>query len=150
MPRCSGMAVRRLPFNACGHKHGKSKVVKDNRPVNLDISTIRLPVTAYASILHRISGVAIFFGMAVILCLLDSSLQSAESFAETRQSLQGLGLKLLVWLVLCGFIYHAVAGVKHLLMDIGIGESLEGGRRGAVTVLIVSVVLMLMAGVWLW
>lgn len=125
--------------------------MKDNRPVNLEISTIQLPITAYASILHRISGVAIFVGVAVLLFLLDKSLASAESFAETQQLLaESFIVKALVWLVLCGFIYHSLAGVKHLIMDLGIGETLEGGKRGALIVLIASVVLMLLAGVWVW
>lgn len=125
--------------------------MKDNRPVNLEISTIQLPITAYASILHRISGVAIFVGVAVLLFLLDKSLASAESFAETQQLLaESFVIKALVWLVLCGFIYHSLAGVKHLIMDLGIGETLEGGRRGAFIVLVASVVLMLLAGVWIW
>lgn len=124
--------------------------MKDNRPVNLDISTIRLPITAYASILHRVSGVAIFVGVAILLCLLDGSLESAESFAETKAALDGFLVKGIVWLVVCGFIYHCAAGVKHLIMDLGIGETLEGGKKGATIVLIGSVVLMLMAGVWIW
>jgi succinate dehydrogenase / fumarate reductase cytochrome b subunit len=131
--------------------HNEIKAVKDNRPVNLDINTIRLPITAYVSILHRISGVAIFFGVAILLCLLESSLESAESFAETKELLSANFLvKGLVWLVLCGFIYHSVAGVKHLIMDLGIGESLEGGKRGASIVLVASIVLMVLAGVWIW
>lgn len=125
--------------------------MKDNRPVNLEISTIQLPITAYASILHRISGVAIFVGVAVLLFLLDKSLASAESFAQTQQLLaESFIVKALVWLVLCGFIYHSLAGVKHLIMDLGIGETLEGGKRGAAIVLVASVVLMLLAGVWVW
>jgi succinate dehydrogenase / fumarate reductase cytochrome b subunit len=125
--------------------------VKDNRPVNLDINTIQLPVTAYASILHRVSGVAIFVGVAILLCLLDASLESAESFAEVKALLaDSFLLKLVVWVVLCGFIYHSCAGVKHLIMDLGIGETLEGGKKGATIVLIGSVVLMLLAGVWVW
>ena len=124
--------------------------MKDNRPVNLDISTIKLPITSYTSILHRISGVAIFFGMAVLLCLLDCSLESAESFEETKEAMNGVVLKGVVWLVVCGLIYHTLAGVKHLIMDLGIGETLEGGKRGAIIVLVGSVILMLLAGVWLW
>jgi succinate dehydrogenase / fumarate reductase, cytochrome b subunit len=124
--------------------------VKDNRPVNLDINTIQLPITAYVSILHRVSGVAIFVGMAVLLYLLDGSLASADSFVETKNLLNCLWVKAIVWLVLCGLIYHTAAGVKHLIMDLGIGESLEGGKRGAAIVLVVSTVLMLLAGVWIW
>ena len=124
--------------------------MKDNRPVNLDISTIRLPITAYASILHRVSGVAIFFGMAILLYLFDGSLASPEGFASVKELLGNFWMKLVVWLVACGFIYHTCAGVKHLIMDLGIGETLEGGQKAAAIVLAVSVVLMLLAGVWIW
>jgi succinate dehydrogenase / fumarate reductase cytochrome b subunit len=61
--------------------------VKDNRPVNLDIGTIKLPITAYASILHRVSGVAIFVGVAILLALLDSSLESQDSFNTVKEHL---------------------------------------------------------------
>ena len=125
--------------------------MKDNRPVNLDINTIQLPITAYASILHRVSGVAIFFGVAVLLFLLDYSLESAESFSQAQELLaSNIVVKIIIWLVLCGFIYHSCAGIKHLIMDLGIGETLEGGKRGAAIVLSVSVVLMMLAGVWVW
>lgn len=125
--------------------------MKDNRPVNLDIGTIKLPITSYVSILHRVSGVAIFAGVAILLWLLEGSLESAESFLQTKALLvDNIIMKGLVWLVLCGFIYHSVAGVKHLIMDMGIGETLEGGKKGAQIVLVVSVVLMLLAGVWIW
>jgi len=124
--------------------------VKDNRPVNLEINTIRLPITAYASILHRVSGVAIFFGLAILLYVLEGSLKSAESFEATKALLDVLWFKAAVWLVLCGVIYHTCAGVKHLIMDLGIGESLEGGQRGATIVLVSSAILMILAGVWVW
>jgi len=125
--------------------------VKDNRPVNLDIGTIQLPITSYVSILHRISGVAIFAGVAILLWLLEGSLESAESFANTKALLaDSIIVKGLVWLVLCGFIYHTTAGVKHLIMDLGIGETLEGGKKGAQITLVVAIVLMLLAGVWVW
>ena len=54
-------------------------MVDKKRPVNLDFGTIRLPVTSYVSILHRISGVITFFGLAVMLWLLDLSLDSEQS-----------------------------------------------------------------------
>jgi succinate dehydrogenase / fumarate reductase cytochrome b subunit len=98
-----------------------------------------------------VSGVAIFAGVAILLWLLEGSLESAESFLQTKALLvDNIIMKGLVWLVLCGFIYHSIAGVKHLIMDMGIGETLEGGKKGAQIVLVVSVVLMLLAGVWIW
>jgi succinate dehydrogenase / fumarate reductase cytochrome b subunit len=111
---------------------------------------MRLPLTAWASITHRASGVFIFVGMAVLLWTLDASLKSAQSFAELQDNLASPLVKFVIWAIVAGLIYHMVAGVKHLIMDMGIGESFEGGMRGAKLVIAVSAVLILLAGAWIW
>jgi succinate dehydrogenase / fumarate reductase cytochrome b subunit len=58
--------------------------------------------------------------------------------------------KLGVWGVLSALIYHSVAGVKHLIMDAGIGETLEGGQMAAKMVFAVSAVLIVLGGLWIW
>ena len=124
--------------------------MKDNRPVNLDISSMRLPVTAWASITHRATGVFLFAGVGVLLWALDASLASPESFARLKEILDGFLAKLVVWAVLAGLIYHSLAGIKHLVMDFGIGETMEGGKLGVRIVVALSFVLILLAGVWIW
>lgn len=111
---------------------------------------MRLPITAWTSIAHRASGVFLFAGMAVLIWTLDASLASPESFAELQDCLASPLAKLVIWAVVAGLIYHSVAGVKHLIMDLGVGETMEGGTRGAQIVLAVSIVLILLAGVWIW
>lgn len=125
-------------------------VVNKKRPVNLDIGTISLPITAYVSILHRASGVFLVAGVAVLLWLLDDSLASEESFASVKAIANSFFCKLIVWAVAAGLIYHTVAGVKHLIMDLGYGETMEGGIKGAKAVFAVSVVLILLVGAWIW
>ncbi|SDZ92070.1 succinate dehydrogenase, cytochrome b556 subunit [Microbulbifer marinus] len=121
-----------------------------SRPVNLDISTIKLPAAALVSILHRVSGVVLFAVVALLLWMLDTSLESEQGFADVAAAFNSIPAKLILWASLAALIYHLFAGVRHLLMDLGIGESLEGGRRSAVTVLVLSVIFILLAGVWLW
>ncbi len=124
--------------------------VKDNRPVNLDIGTMRLPITAWASISHRASGVLLFAGIAVLLWMLDSSLSGPEGFAAVRECMDSFIAKLVVWVIVAGLIYHSLAGVKHLVMDFGIGETMAGGVLGARIVIVLSVILILLAGAWIW
>jgi len=124
--------------------------VNKNRPVNLDISTIKLPITAYVSLLHRVSGVILFAVVAILLCMLDSSLESAESFTQLQDSLQNPIYQFIIWGSLAALVYHLVAGIRHLIMDAGIGETLEGGQTGAKIVLFVSVTLIVLAGIWVW
>jgi len=124
--------------------------VKNKRPVNLDISTIKLPITAYVSILHRASGVALFAGVAILLCMLEASLSSAASFNELKQQLNSPLVQFFVWATLAGLAYHMAAGIRHLIMDMGIGETLEGGQLGAKIAAVTAVVLIVLAGVWVW
>jgi succinate dehydrogenase / fumarate reductase cytochrome b subunit len=124
--------------------------VKDKRPVNLDLSTIRLPLAAWASITHRVSGVILFVGIAILLYIFDLSLSGDAGFAEVRE-LAGSGLfRLILWGLLSALAYHMVAGIKHLLLDLGIGESREGGPLGARIVIAASILVMILLGVWIW
>ncbi|MEP5569991.1 MAG: succinate dehydrogenase, cytochrome b556 subunit [Halioglobus sp.] len=124
--------------------------MKDNRPVNLDIGTMRLPITAWASITHRATGVALFVGMAVLLWMLDASLSGPEGFASVQECLDSFIAKLVIWGIVTALIYHSLAGVKHLIMDFGVGETMEGGIMAARIVIALSVVFSLLAVIWIW
>ncbi|AWY01272.1 succinate dehydrogenase, cytochrome b556 subunit [Marinomonas primoryensis] len=121
------------------------------RPVNLDISTISMPVTAIVSILHRITGIILFVGLAFLFYAFDLSLESQEGFDQVVNALQTSFLaKFIIWGVVSALMYHFVAGVKHLFMDLGHFEELESGRSAAVANLVIAAVLIVLAGVWIW
>jgi succinate dehydrogenase / fumarate reductase cytochrome b subunit len=124
--------------------------VNKKRPVNLDIATIKLPITAYVSILHRVSGVFLFAGVAVLLWMLDASLDSQEGFNSIGELAASPVCQFVLWVVLAGLAYHMVLGIRHLIMDFGIGESLKGGQAGAKIALAIAIVLIVLAGVWVW
>jgi succinate dehydrogenase / fumarate reductase cytochrome b subunit len=124
--------------------------VNDKRPKNLDFSTLRLPLPAITSILHRISGVFIFAGVAVLLWLFSESMSSSEGFARVGSWLSMPITKILVWAILSGLLYHLIAGIKHLVMDLGIGETLAGAQAAAKLVVALSIIAIVASGVWLW
>ncbi|MFD1699329.1 succinate dehydrogenase, cytochrome b556 subunit [Halopseudomonas phragmitis] len=124
--------------------------VNSKRPVNLDLRTIKLPITAYTSIAHRISGIILFIAIAGLLWMLDTSLSSESGFEQVKACLQNPLAKLVIWGVLSALLYHLVAGIRHLLMDAGVGEELESGKLGSKIVIVVSVVLIVLLGVWIW
>lgn len=125
-------------------------IVNKKRPVNLDIGTIHLPITSYVSILHRVSGVVLFAAIAVFLWVLDASLASEESFNAVKECIGSTFCQLIIWASLAALAYHLVAGIRHLFMDFGIGETLEGGQLGAKITFIVAAVLIVLVGVWVW
>ena len=121
-----------------------------NRPVNLDLTTIRFPLTAIASILHRISGVGLFVLAPLIIWFWSLSLRDASGFASVSALIQSAGIKVLLWLFLAALFYHLVAGIKHLLMDWGYGEEIASANRATIVSLTIFVLLIVFAGVWLW
>ncbi|OZG71254.1 succinate dehydrogenase, cytochrome b556 subunit [Hahella sp. CCB-MM4] len=124
--------------------------MNSKRPVNLDLTKFHFPLPAITSILHRISGVIIFVSMAFLLWGLDMSLESEQSFNSLLAVLNGFFAKLILWGILAALAYHFVAGIKHLVMDAGIGEDLESARLFAKLVIAAAVVLIVLAGVWVW
>jgi len=125
--------------------------VKTKRPVNLDIGSIKLPITSYVSILHRVSGVVLFFAVALLLCVFDASLESEQSFQSLKESFASPLIQFVLWAALAALAYHFVAGIRHLIMDLGFGEdSFESGRRSAWVVVVVAILLMVAISGWIF
>ncbi len=105
-------------------------IEKDNRPVNLNLLTINLPIIGVSSILHRVSGLAVFICFPLLVWLLSISLESEARFSGLQNSFQEMVLfKLIIFLLFVGFIYHLLAGLKKLLGEIfGFGETLKSGN----------------------
>lgn len=125
--------------------------MNSKRPVNLDLSTIKFPLPALTSIVHRITGVILFIGLIFGFWALDASLSSPEGFEAVRHALdENILAKLIAWGLLSALAFHFVAGIKHLLMDTGIGLELESANRKAQITVVASAVLVVLAGVWVW
>ena len=125
-------------------------VVGNKRPVNLDIGTIKLPITSYVSILHRVSGVVLFFSVAIFLWMLESSLASEESFNQLAETFNNPICQFIIWGSLAALAYHAVAGIRHLIMDMGYGEdSFESGRNSARAAVVLALVVIALITWWI-
>ncbi len=121
------------------------------RPVNLDLGTIALPITSYVSILHRASGVIMFFAVAVLLWLLESSLASEASFNELSNLFNNPLCQIIVWATLAALAYHSVAGMRHMIMDFGVGEdSFYAGRLSAWAALALAALVIALITLWVF
>lgn len=124
--------------------------MKNQRPKNLNLFTIRFPVPAIASILHRLSGFVLFLIIPVALWALNRSLTSMVSFDALYRLFLSPTTKFIIWCCLSAFFYHLVAGIRHLLMDIHVGEELKSGRLSAILTFVITGLLMILTGLWLW
>src|SRR5687767_574013 len=95
------------------------------RPRYLNLFEIRLPVPAFVSIVHRVTGAALFLLIPFLLYLLEASLASPERFGELKSvvahPMMKLGLIGIIW----AYLHHFCAGVRHLALDLHYGVGLE-------------------------
>ena len=122
---------------------------KKSRPKNLDLTTIRLPLPGFVSILHRISGAGLFLLLPLLLWLFQSSLNSPESFATFNAFLANPLAKILLLGLLWAYLHHFCAGIRFLLLDVHVGIDLESARLSSKIVLAVSLVATALLGVTL-
>lgn len=123
-----------------------------DRPVNLPLPRLAaaMPVTAVASILHRITGIVLFAGTLFLCYVLDLALADDSGF-ERAVAIIGAPLgAFATWAILTSLTYHVVAGVRHLLLDFHVGDSLRAGRIGAWLTIAIAAVAAVGLAVWLW
>lgn len=124
--------------------------MKKQRPVNLDLNTISFPPSALVSILHRITGVALFFALLLVIAAWAGSLQSPESFEMVSEIMSGAIGKLLAIGTVSALTYHILGGVRHMFMDLGHLEELESGNNSAKFIIGLWVVLTVLFGALIW
>jgi succinate dehydrogenase / fumarate reductase cytochrome b subunit len=120
------------------------------RPLWYNLSPLSLPLPAYISILHRVSGALLFFGLVWFLFLLDMSLASETGFERFRAYVAHPLVKLAMLGFLWGYLHHLCAGIRHLFLDIDMGVELRAARRSAAAVLLAGLALTALIGSLLW
>lgn len=123
---------------------------KKKRPVYLNLVQIRLPLPAFVSILHRVSGALLFVAAVWLLFMLDRSLASEADFESVRayaaHPLVKLALLGLIW----AYCHHFCAGIRHLFLDLDRGTDLATARMTSVVTLVASLLLTAFLGAKLW
>ncbi len=124
-----------------------------SRPRNIGLGSLiryRFPLTAITSIFHRVTGVLLVISIPFWLWALDLSLRSQAGFLSVKHFFSCSGMHFIYWVVLSALAYHVIAGVKHLLMDLGHMETIKGGKAASIVVLVLSLIVIVGLGVWLW
>jgi succinate dehydrogenase / fumarate reductase, cytochrome b subunit len=122
------------------------------RNINItDLIRYRLPMPGIISILHRISGAALFLCLPILLAFLQMSLKSEAGYEAFKALIWGhLLAKLFLLGLLYFYVHHFCAGIRYLLLDVHTGIELAAARRSSNIVVIVSVLITLLAAVKLW
>jgi len=121
------------------------------------ITGYKYPLAAFVSILHRGSGMLMFFLLPFIVWLFDASLTSEITYSRFTSVfiagawfLPGGFIKLIALALIWSYLHHLIAGLRHLWMDATHAVGLEFGRQSAVFTVGVSVILTIAIGVKLF
>jgi succinate dehydrogenase / fumarate reductase, cytochrome b subunit len=113
----------------------------------------RLPLAGVVSILHRVSGMLMFFLLPFIIWMFDASVTSEISYdGFTSAFVAGIGfvpgflVKLVALALIWSYLHHAVAGIRHLWMDATHSVSKQQGHSSAVATFVISIVLTIALG----
>ncbi len=101
------------------------------RPVFLNPLQIQMPVGAWTSIGHRLTGILLAIAVPVSVYLLDLSLRSEQGFLHVDALFDHIAVKAGVVILLWALSHHLLAGIRHLLSDFNVGSPLRAARRSA-------------------
>ena len=117
----------------------------------LQLMSYRLPLAGKTSILHRISGALLFLCLPlVILPLFALSVTSPESYASIQPWVANPLCKLVLLVLIWGYLHHFCAGIRYLILDLHIGNDKHSAQKTAGVVLGVSLALTVVFGLKLF
>jgi succinate dehydrogenase / fumarate reductase, cytochrome b subunit len=105
--------------------------MKNNRPKNLNLFTIRLPINALVSILHRVSGVILFIALPLLLLGLNNSFTDELGYLQMISLLDYWITKIILIGFSWAFFHHFYAGLRHLAQDFHWMHGLEQARNSS-------------------
>ena len=130
-----------MPFRGLAssiHNGARLGVRRARRPKFLNFARIRFPVGSVASIGHRVSGVVLVSVLPFAVLALQRSLDGEDAFSSLVQKLQSPSGRVVLAVVAWASAHHLFAGIRHLLMDVGVGSSLAAGRASAYAALVAA------------
>jgi len=113
-------------------------MLKQKRPVFLNLLQIRLPITAIMSIAHRLTGVLLFLVLPYLIYIIERSLQSKADFVLIQECLESTSVKIILIVLLWSLLHHLLAGIRYLLLDIDVGIERQQARSTAWLVIILA------------
>lgn len=131
-------------------------VKKRARPVYRNIgfaqlANYRLPIPGIASIVHRITGIALFVCLLFVLAMLQMSLKSEAGFEAFRNIIWANPIaKVVLLALLFAIVFHMIAGLRHMVQDSTVWMDLSSARASAFAVFALSVVITALVAWRLW
>lgn len=92
---------------------------RNARPLSPHLSIYKPIPTMVTSILHRITGVALYFGMFLFAWWLFAAATNGEYFDWVNGLFGSIIGRVVLFGLSLALVHHALGGIKHLIQDTG-------------------------------
>ena len=117
--------------------------VKTARPISPHLTVYRFRPTMAMSIMHRITGGALYVGTLFLAWWLIAAASGPDAFSTASGFFGSIFGVLVLFAYSWALVHHTLGGLRHLLWDTGQGLEKETSARLAVATLVGSVVITL-------
>ena len=101
------------------------KINRDRMPLSPHLTIYRPQNTSILSILHRLTGIGLFFPTLIMVMWIISIPLGPYYFGIFQMLLQSFFGTVFLGISLWALLYHTLTGVRHLIWDLGYGVSVK-------------------------
>ncbi|MFC4626515.1 succinate dehydrogenase, cytochrome b556 subunit [Daeguia caeni] len=114
--------------------------VTRQRPLSPHVSIYRWPITMAMSILHRVTGGALYVGTLLLAAWLVSAAASEECFNTVNALFSSFIGRLVLFGYTWALLHHLVGGIRHFIWDTGAALEKHTASKIAWASIVISVV----------
>ena len=118
-----------------------------DRPLSPHLQTYRWTLTMALSIVHRATGVALYFGTLLLAWWLIAAASGPGAYANVQAFTGSIIGKLILFGYTWALMHHLLSGIRHFVWDTGVGMEKHTASKIAWANIIASVVLTL--AIWI-
>ena len=123
----------------------------NTRPVNLQLQKFSWPITAIASITHRICAVIVWFGLGVLLVSVAYINESPMNYERTLSIINSYFIiQFILWSLLTAMSYYCIGTIKHLIQEFGYCEDFKSGKIISWLAISLGILLSISIGLMIW
>ena len=89
------------------------------RPLSPHLTIYKPMLTMMMSIVHRITGAALFFGMLLLVWVLIAAAAGPNAYASVQWFMETLLGRLILFGYTWALLHHMLGGIRHLIWDLG-------------------------------
>ena len=120
---------------------------RSKRPLSPHLQVYKWPVTMGTSILHRVTGVGLAMGTAILAWWLVAASLGPDAYAVFEAAAFHWFGRFVLFGFTLALVYHALNGVRHLVWDLGYGFKVETASMSGLIVYGATVVVTLV--IWI-